>query len=206
MPSLRRSAVVAQVADGHTRQTAPLRQKRVKPRILCSFHTPRSSVNNLSSLPSVVVQGKHEVTWHVVVDGQQSAQSATNLGSILHKGKRNEQPAAQKMARWYQRQQHRAREGYTPTLVSSLSLREEEEEIWGPAEVRRWRFIASDPPAALPPMRLVGDNREPDNPLGIALVVEDLGRVPEAANFGNEAPLREALCGVPDARFLPNGQ
>ena len=69
-------------------------------------------------------------------------------------------------------------------------------------EVRRCRFIARDPPAALPPIRLVGDSRDPVNPLGIALVVEDRGRVPEAANFGSEAPLRDALCGVPDARFL----
>ena len=93
------------------------------------------------------------------------------------------------------------RKYYTPTL-SSLSLRDEEVEIWGPAEVRRCRFMASEPPAALPPIRLVGDSREPDSPLGIALVVEDRGRVPEAANLGRVAPLRDALCGVPDARFL----
>lgn len=111
------------------------------------------------------------------------------------------------MARWYRRQHtthtHTRSTYYTPTL-SALSLRDDEEDIWGPAEVRRCRFIASDPPVALPPIRLVGDSREPDSPLGIALVVDDRGRVPEAASLGSDAPpFRDPLCGVPDARFLP---
>ena len=58
------------------------------------------------------------------------------------------------------------------------------------------------PAAALPPMRLVGESREPARPLGIALVVDERGRVPDAASLGRAAPLRDALCGVPDARFL----
>ena len=97
----------------------------------------------------------------------------------------------------------RGESSYCTPALSSWSFREEEEvEICGPAEVRRCRFIAIDPPAALPPMRLVGDSREPASALGIALVVEDRGRVPEAASLGSAAPLRDALCGVPDARFL----
>ena len=96
-------------------------------------------------------------------------------------------------------------EHYAPP-PSSLSLREEEDvgaAIWPPVEVRRCRFIASDdPPAALPPIRLVGDIRDPDRLLGIALVVEDRGRVPDAASLGREDPLREAPCGVPEARLL----
>ena len=35
--------------------------------------------------------------------------------------------------------------------------------------------------------------------------VDDRGRVDDAASFGSDAPpLRELLCGVPDARFLPH--
>ena len=91
---------------------------------------------------------------------------------------------------------------YTPD-VSSLSFRDEPVTS-APAEVRRCRFI--DPPAALPPIRLVGDIRDPALPAAapdIAPVVEERGRVDDAASFGSdEPPLREALWGVPDARFL----
>ena len=70
--------------------------------------------------------------------------------------------------------------------------------IWALVDVRRCRFIASDPPAPpaappapAPPIRLVGDIL---NALGIELVVEDLGLPPVAASFGPVAPpLREAL-------------
>lgn len=69
--------------------------------------------------------------------------------------------------------------------------------------MRRCRFIATDPPAALPPIRLVGENRDEDALLGNPLVVEERGRFEDAAILGSEVfPLREALCGVPDARFL----
>ena len=61
--------------------------------------------------------------------------------------------------------------------------------------------MASEP-VAFPPIRLVGENR--DDPPGKPLVVDERGRVEEAASFGNdEFVFREALCGVPDARFLP---
>ena len=90
------------------------------------------------------------------------------------------------------------------TATSSLSFREDAVDviIWAPAEVRRCRFI--DPAAAaLAPIRLVGDIRVPDSPPDIELVVDDRGRVDDAASFGNDdPPFRDALCGVPDARFL----
>lgn len=92
---------------------------------------------------------------------------------------------------------------YTPT-TSPLSLRDAVGSTWPPVEVRRCRFMATEP-AALPPMRLVGEYREEDRPPGIPVVVDDRGRVEEAASFGRELlDLREALCGVPDARFLSN--
>ncbi len=100
------------------------------------------------------------------------------------------------------RKRKRNRKHYTP-VESPLSLREDEDNISAAAEVRRCRFIATEPPAALPPIRLVGDRREPESPLDIPPVVEDRGRVEDAANFGrDEPPFRELLCGVPDARFL----
>ena len=94
------------------------------------------------------------------------------------------------------------------TATSSLSFREDAVDviIWAPAEVRRCRFI--DPAAAaLAPIRLVGDIRVPDSPPDIELVVDDRGRVDDAASFGNDdPPFRDALCGVPDARFLHKKQ
>ena len=77
-----------------------------------------------------------------------------------------------------------------------------DETICAPADVRRCRFI--DPAAAaLAPMRLVGDKRVAEVPPGVPVVVDDRGRVEDAASLGREEPpFREALCGVPDARFL----
>ena len=77
-----------------------------------------------------------------------------------------------------------------------------DETICAPADVRRCRFI--DPAAAaLAPIRLVGDRRVVELPPGAAPVVDDRGRVEDAASLGREEPpFREALCGVPDARFL----
>ena len=99
-----------------------------------------------------------------------------------------------------------SRSHYTAAAVaSSLSFRDDVDVIiCAPAEVRRCRFI--DPAAAaLAPIRLVGDIRVPDSPADIELVVDDRGRVEDAASFGSdEPPFRDALCGVPDARFLAN--
>ena len=89
-------------------------------------------------------------------------------------------------------------------LVSSPSLREEEDDIiCAPAEVRRCRFIAPAA-AALGPMRLVGDRRDADTAAAdMPPVVDERGRVDDAASLGSEEPpFREALCGVPEARFL----
>ena len=94
------------------------------------------------------------------------------------------------------------RKNYTAAAASSLSLREADDETKGPAEVRRCRFI-EPADAALAPMRLVDDKRVADTPPDTELVVEDRGRVDDAASLGREEPpFREALCGVPDARFL----
>ena len=73
-----------------------------------------------------------------------------------------------------------------------------------PVEIRRCRFIAREAPeAGPPPNRFVGENRDEGELLGNPEVVEDRGRVEEAAVLGNEAfPFLEALWGVPDARFL----
>ena len=50
----------------------------------------------------------------------------------------------------------------------------------------------------------MGDNLGPVvAPFVIELVVDDLGREEDEASLGRvEAPLRDALCGVPDVRFL----
>lgn len=98
---------------------------------------------------------------------------------------------------------HKKKDNHTPS-PSPLSFRDDDGSICAPAEVRLCRFMASEP-AALPPIRLVGENREDDNPPGRPVVVDDRGRVAEAASFGStEFALREALWGVPDARFLHN--
>ena len=62
-------------------------------------------------------------------------------------------------------------------------------------DVRRWRFIESGPPAALPPILLVGDMRVPETLFELELVVDDLGREDDEASLGRlaDAPLREAL-------------
>lgn len=96
-------------------------------------------------------------------------------------------------------------EDYTPT-ASPLSFRDVDGSICAPVDVRRCRFMASEP-AALPPTRPVGENRELMRLPGTPVVVELRGRVDEAASLGNaEFDLREALCGVPDARFLAHSQ
>jgi hypothetical protein len=73
--------------------------------------------------------------------------------------------------------------------VSSLSFRVVVVSPGAPVEMRRCRFMESDPPAAaLPPTRLVGENRDEDALLGRPVVVEDRGLVDEAAIFGSAAP------------------
>ena len=87
-------------------------------------------------------------------------------------------------------------------LLASICA-DADDTICAPAEVRRCRFI--DPDAAPAPIRLVGDSRDPFAPPDVVPTVDDLGRVDDAASFGSDAPpLRELLCGVPDARFLPH--
>lgn len=73
-------------------------------------------------------------------------------------------------------------------------------------DVRLCLFIDNGPPAALPPTLLVGDTFVPEDdvPFVIELVVDDRGLEDDEASFGKVDPpdFLEALCGVPEVRFL----
>jgi hypothetical protein len=104
-------------------------------------------------------------------------------------------------ARASTRRRRRSRHYYCKP-ESSFALREEDESDM-PADVRRWRFMASVPGVVVfSPARPVGESLVAVN---MFPVVEERGRVEEEAIFGKlEAPLRVVPFGVPEARFLPH--
>ena len=73
-----------------------------------------------------------------------------------------------------------------------------------PVDVRLCRLRARDPgTAALGPIRLPGDKREPGRASGVLLVVDERGRVEDEASFGStQLFLRVPELGAPEARFL----
>ena len=84
--------------------------------------------------------------------------------------------------------------------VPSAALRTK---VPGPsADVRLCRLRAKDPTAALAPIRLPGDNREPGRARGVLLVVDERGRVEDEASLGSTEFLRAPALGAPEARFL----
>lgn len=86
-------------------------------------------------------------------------------------------------------------------MPSSPGLRPDDVCIDTLVEVRLWRFM--DTLAAPAPIRALGDIREPCRPIGIELVVAARGRLADEEILGSPAPpLRDAPCGVPEARFL----
>ena len=91
---------------------------------------------------------------------------------------------------------------YHEPMPSSPGLRPDDACIDTLVEVRLWRFM--DTLLAAPaPTRVLGDSREPCRPIGIELVVAARGRLADEEILGSPAPpLRDAPCGVPEARFL----
>lgn len=86
--------------------------------------------------------------------------------------------------------------------VHSLPFREDDG-ICKPVEDRRCRFMASVPEEVPTPTRLPAGTRDAASPDSILVEVEERGRVEDEAILGKvEAPLRVALLGVPEARFL----
>ena len=65
------------------------------------------------------------------------------------------------------------------------------------------RHDSSTGTAALGPIRLPGDKREPGRASGVLLVVGELGRIEDEASFGStELFLRLPVLGAPEAQFL----